>query len=102
MTNNVRELLIPPKATEAIEAYEIIRIWLTKAGPQLSLLAETWDDPAAWGILLVDVARHVANARAGGNGAEGAKVLRRIREGFDAEWQQFTSSASGGFFLFDK
>jgi hypothetical protein len=47
-------------------------------------LRTTWQDPGAWGVMLVDVARHAANAyeREGRNRAE---VLARIRGLFDAE-----------------
>jgi hypothetical protein len=38
--------------------------------------------------LLVDLARHVAQAYAQGEGADPAQVLARIREGFDAEWTE--------------
>ena len=48
-------------------------------------LRTTWKDAGAWGLLLVDVARHAAQAYAN-EGEDPKVVLIRIRELFDAEW----------------
>jgi len=51
---------------------------------------DVWSDPAAWGLLLVDIARHVARGLATSSQSE-AEVLARIKSGFDVEWEQPTS-----------
>jgi hypothetical protein len=43
-----------------------------------------WKDPAAWGLMLADLASHVANAYER-EGYDRSDVLIRIYEAFDAE-----------------
>jgi hypothetical protein len=52
-------------------------------------LRTNWSDPAAWGLLLVDIARHASLAYER-EGRDRAETLARIREGFDAEWSSPT------------
>jgi hypothetical protein len=86
------ELDPPPVARENPQASEVMRVWTAPGeGPQVTLRT-TWEDPAAWGVMLVDIARHAANAYA----REGIKrddALARIRELFDAEWARPTDEA---------
>lgn len=91
------ELSIPPKAESSPNAYEVVRVWLTKAGPLFSLLPEVWTDPAAWGLLIADIADHVAYARSGGNTQVRKEILEQIRIGFDMEWARRTGETRGGF-----
>ena len=87
-----QELDRPPVASSNSEAVEVLRVWAAPGAAQQLTLRTCWKDPAAWGLLLVDVARHAALAyrREGRNPDE---VHRRIREGFDAEWSSATSAA---------
>jgi hypothetical protein len=48
------------------------------------LLRTTWEDPAAWGLLLVDVARHATQAYARERN-DPKQVIQHIRQLFDAE-----------------
>jgi len=78
------------------EAIEVLRVWLARAPDseayhKLVLLPDINEDTAAWGIMLVDIARHVANAFAEESEPENrdsiySEVLSRIKAGFDAEW----------------
>ena len=61
----------------------------------MSLSTDVWKDPAAWGIMLVDLMKHVASAYQQDTGQSDADVLKRIRAGFDAEWQHATDEPSG-------
>jgi len=90
-----KELDIPPAAQLDSEAVEIARIWVTGGRQEVCLRTGIWDDPAAWGILLVDLAKHVANAYEQGEGLQADEVLGRIRAGFDCEWESPTDRASG-------
>jgi hypothetical protein len=89
------ELLIPPVADRDRAAVEIARIWAAEGAQHVSLRAGIWQDPAAWGLMLVDFAHHVANAHAQ-MGQDRDAVLQRIKEGFDAEWASPTDKARGG------
>lgn len=52
---------VPPVALKS-GAAEVLRVWAKPDAPQQLTLQVTWDDPGAWGLLLVDIARHAAKA----------------------------------------
>ena len=56
----IEELPIPAAAIAANEKTEIARIWIADGDQIVTLSPRLWDDPGAWGLMLVDVARHVA------------------------------------------
>jgi hypothetical protein len=67
-----------------------------QAGANMSpLKVGQWRDPAAWGIMLVDLARHVASAYQQLEGRKLDDTLARIKEGFDAEWGYPTDNVTG-------
>jgi uncharacterized protein DUF5076 len=68
---------------------EVLRVWAAPGQPQQLTLRTTWKDAGAWGLLLVDIARHAANAYAN-EGKNRADVLGRIRELLDAEFSRPT------------
>lgn len=82
----MKELPVPQNVQNDKKAIEILRVWITNNSQQVSLSAGIWDDPAAWGIMMVDLARHIANAYERTTTRQKDDVLKRIREGFDAEW----------------
>ena len=68
-------------------------VWRVDDHEEFVLRADAWADPAAWGLLLVDVARHAAKAYET-QGRDPTEALARIREGFDAEWTWPTDEAA--------
>jgi len=48
-------------------------------------MANIWPDPAAWGIMLADLARHVVNSYGEKADDEKARILQRIVDGFSTE-----------------
>lgn len=72
------------------KATEILRVW---AGTDRVLVAlkTSWSDPAAWGIVLADIARHVAKAYESEGSGQAAAVELRVRQSFLAEWDERTS-----------
>ena len=95
-----KELPIPPVARESSGAIEVARVWVAKKAQHVSLATGLWKDPAAWGVMLVDLAKHVANAYHETTGQGPSEALARIKEGFDAEWAAATDDPEGG--LVDK
>jgi hypothetical protein len=73
-------------------ATEVLRVWSAPSCNQQFVLRTSWEDPGAWGLLLVDIARHAAQAYAR-EGQDPGQVLDRIRALFDAEWNSPTSPA---------
>jgi hypothetical protein len=88
------ELIIPPQAERDRDAQEMARIWVAGGAQHVSLRAGIWEDPFIWGMMLVDLAQHVANAYAQ-DGHNRDEALQRIKAGFDAEWSSPTDTPEG-------
>ena len=86
---------IPAPADGDAKALELVRVWASGGKQQVALRADAWEDSAAWGIMLVDLARHVARAVEQLHGHSQAQTLARIRAGLDAEWAAPTDTPSG-------
>jgi hypothetical protein len=86
MKTSPKALPIPAPALADPAAVELARVWVAGGDQHVSLAVGVWEDPAAWGIMLVDLARHVAQAYAQDQGGDVDQILSRVREGFDAEW----------------
>jgi hypothetical protein len=91
----MNSLSIPPAAEEDPNSIEIARIWAAGGKQHVTMQTGLWKDPGAWGLMLVDLARHAANAYYQTEGRDRDEVLRRIKAGFDAEWEFATSDAKG-------
>ena len=83
--SGTHSLVPPPGGAEADRAFEVIRVWVVDDHQEFSIRPRVWKDPAAWGLLLADLMRHVAQAIEQGEGKDIEAVLERIKEGFDAE-----------------
>ena len=84
------------------EFIEVLRVSQSVEVPgkmALFIRPEISDEPTAWwGLLLVDIARHVANAYAAlepQNENVYSTVLKGIREWFDMEWDYPTDTPQG-------
>ena len=66
-------------------SHEIMRVWIAEGGQHFSVRIGTWDDPAAWGLLLADLARHIAASHASEYSADKEATLERIADGWNAE-----------------
>jgi len=89
---NDNQLDPPPIANSDTRAQEVLRVWAAPGTPQQLTLRTTWKDPGAWGLMLVDIANHAANAYES-EGSDRKAALARIRELFDAEWSEPTDVA---------
>lgn len=93
-----RELSIPPGASSDPKAVEIARVWIVQEQQHAALRVDAWgNEPSVWGILLADLARHVARAHKELYGRPEDESLTRIREMFDAEWRSPTDGGKGSF-----
>ena len=91
------ELAPPPNAITNAEAKEFLRAWAVNGALHVSLLPEAWGQPAAWGIVLADVVRHVADAYQKSEGRDRNKTAQEIYAMFIAEFRAPTDTPSGGF-----
>ena len=91
----MNDLPIPDAAVGNANAIELLRVWAANGMQHVALATEVWEDPAAWGMMLVDLAKHVANAYAANQAIDYAVALERIKQGFDTEWQDATDEPTG-------
>jgi hypothetical protein len=94
MTDN-QQLLVPNSAEEDPESFELLRVWMANKGQHVSLRADAWDDPAAWGIMLADLARHIADSYHQDKGLDRLHALQRIKAALDAELSAPTDKPTG-------
>jgi hypothetical protein len=94
---NPRDLTVPEEVTSDPKAREVLRAWVANDGLVCNLRPETWEDAASWGIVLADVARHVANAVRDLKGTDPDETLRQIQKIFNCELSGPTDEPSGHF-----
>ena len=95
-------LVIPPAALRDTDSLELARVWIAEQGLHCSLKVGLYADDgvsretAAWGVILADLAGHVADAL----GAEGmgsrADLLDALVESFNDEVTTPSSSRTSG------
>ncbi len=88
-------LPVPAQALTAETKTEALRAWIVDGALHVSLAPEIFEYPGRWGILLVDIARHVSNALHETRGVSADHVLREIRETLDDEWESPTDDHPG-------
>lgn len=79
------QLLIPEAAKSDANSLEIIRVWIANKNQHFTLRVGLWNDPAAWGLLLADLARNVAKSYEQDTGFDPQAALERIRLAFNTE-----------------
>ena len=95
MSTPLQQLPIPAAASEDARAVELVRVWAAKGKQHVSIATGLWEDPASWGIMLVDLAKHIAMAYEQTTGKSRDQVLLRVKEGLDAEWGTATGEPKG-------
>jgi hypothetical protein len=90
------ELMVPDAAKQDPNSFELLRVWVANKGQHVSLRTDVWKDPAAWGIMLADLARHVANSYHENASLDQLKTLDRIKAGLYAELGSPTDAPLGG------
>jgi hypothetical protein len=79
-------------------AIEVLRAWVANNGLVCSLRPTTWQSkPSAWGIVLADLARHVANALEELSDESKLAILQAIRDAFNKELNNPTDQPAGSF-----
>ena len=89
-------LAIPEAAQRDKASFEVMRLWIAEAGQHVSIRSGAWEDPFAWGIVLADLARHVALAhQLQSQAVDPEAFLNRLLEGFQAEIDNPTDEPEG-------
>jgi hypothetical protein len=84
MAGTPKEQPIPPDAVGRDDAVEVLRAFVIDGGLSISFM-RAFDDPAMWGMLLVDIARHAARAFEKEGVLSAEEALDAIRDMFEAE-----------------
>ena len=94
---------IPEAALRDEDAVEMLRVWIAErklhCSMKVGMYRETMNVPEekAWGTILADVARHLANALESGYSTNAGESLQKIRDSFINELGLPTSEAKGDF-----
>jgi hypothetical protein len=89
LNNTNKNALQPPPNSKNRAALEVLRVWAIPGEAQQFSLITAWREPGTWGLLLADLARHVAKAYAN-EGLNEVETLVRIRQFLDAEFSMPT------------
>lgn len=101
MTLNERP--IPEAAFLDKDSVEMLRVWIAQRKLHCSLKigmyqeSTTISEPVAWGTILADAARHIANALESGYGLDPNETLDKLRDSFVRELAKPSSVAKGDF-----
>ena len=101
----MRELVIPPETEGDSRATEMIRVWLAHQDVHVSLLLGMWEDAGdaevdereAWGNVLADVARHIANGMRQSHAWEEKDTIAKIKKAFIENIEYQECKISGGY-----
>ena len=79
------ELDVPIEALGNPNAGEVLRAWSIDGGLSVSLNPVAFADSGVWGILLVDVARHVSRALSNEGKGSVPEIMNSILNTFESE-----------------
>jgi hypothetical protein len=70
---------------------EVLRAFVVQDDLHVTL-ANAFEQPEVWGVLLVDIAARIADMYAAKAGLARAETLQKIRASIDAEWNAAASA----------
>lgn len=79
-------LRIPAAAMKDPRSLEVLRVWIAGGEQHVALSFGMWEDASAWGVLLADLARHIAEAHAQHDESiDPEDFMESIRSGMETE-----------------
>lgn len=95
-------LLIPDAAQTDPRSLEMIRVWIADKGLHITLNIGHWhsqgiNEADAWGMLLADMTRHIADAHEEGFNRDSRETIVAIRQAFEREISKPTTDTRGSF-----
>ncbi len=97
------ELPVPPAAEADERAVEMLRVWIAGGGLHCALNIGHWqglqgvEEDVAWGKVLADTIRHIANALKAEHGVEPEETVRRVFKVLAGELAEPTTRHRGRF-----
>jgi hypothetical protein len=89
------QLRVPEPARTDAKSFELLRVWIAHQDQHISLRVGVWKEPEAWGMMLADLARHIAAAFEQSESRDATEVLAQIKAGFETEIQSPTDEVHG-------
>jgi hypothetical protein len=89
------QLRVPEAARTDAKSFELLRVWIAHQDQHISLRVGVWKEPEAWGMMLADLARHIAAAYEQSEKRDPEEMLTRIKAGFEAEIVSPTEEVHG-------
>ena len=95
----MKELGPPPLTAADPKSTEMVRAWVAHGGLHCSLNVGVFgkDELIGWGILLSDIARHVADALAQSENRDKEQSLAAMQKVFNDELKRPTATTKGSF-----
>ena len=98
----MKPLVIPPAAQRDSNSVQMLSAWVAEKGLHCSLNIGMWEESGrpeapAWGILLADAVRHIANALQEEYGHAAPASVAAILESLHQELGEPTSPVTGSF-----
>ena len=95
-------LVIPPAALRDEKSIQMLSAWIAEEGLHCTLnmgffTACGHKEATAWGILLADLIRHIANAQYEETGNSVSKTIQEVLVSLNEELDEPTSDAEGEF-----
>ncbi len=90
----VEELPLPFDAN-LFGGKEVLRAFVINGELQVTL-DDAFEDTAVWGVMLVDIARHIVTMRERATKLPRSQILRDIGQSFDQEWLNAEDEAAAG------
>jgi hypothetical protein len=89
------QLRVPEPARTDAKSFELLRVWIAHQDQHISMRVGVWKEPEAWGMMLADLARHIAAAFEQAEKRDPIEMLARIKAGFEAEIESPTEEVHG-------
>jgi hypothetical protein len=99
----MNERPIPPPALRDENAVEMLRVWIAERGLHCSMKVGMYQEGMgipevdAWGTILADITRHLADALQSKYGLSQDDSINKIKESYLSEISKPTSNTDGGF-----
>ena len=100
---NLNERPIPEPALRDPDAIEMLRVWIAEQGLHCSIKVGMYEEIGkgpeehAWGKILADIVRHLANGLERGYARDRDGAMRSIVDAFLEELERESGAVKGGF-----
>ena len=92
-----KQLAIPAFAARDPRSFELLRVWIAQGSQAITLQPGIWQDPAAWGVMLADLARNIVTVHAEADpDLDTEAFLAAMLEGFDTEIEAVLNEFEAG------